>query len=75
MRAEFTVEPFVDGQMGPHVQAAIEAAEASAASVEVGPFGTALTGTPGDVLDAVDRVVRAAMDAGAVRVTLQVSRD
>lgn len=73
MRAEFTVEPFVDGDPGPHVRAAIAAAEASGAAVEVGPFGTSVEGEDALVLGAVDAITRAAMAAGATRVTLQVS--
>jgi uncharacterized protein YqgV (UPF0045/DUF77 family) len=75
MRAEFTVEPFVDGKPGPHVQAAIAAAEASGANVAVGPFGTAVQGDPDLVLAAVDAVLRASTEAGATRVTLQLSTD
>lgn len=75
MRAEFTVEPFIDGHPGPHVQAAITAAEASGASVSVGPFGTAAEGDASTVLAAVDAALRAAVDAGATRVTVQLSSD
>ena len=75
MRAEFTVEPFVDGHPGPHVQAAIAAAEASGARVEIGPFGTAIAGDDDIVLHAVDAVLRAGTAAGASRVTLQVTTD
>jgi uncharacterized protein YqgV (UPF0045/DUF77 family) len=73
MHAEFTVEPFVEGQPGPHVQAAISAAQASGAAVEVGPFGTSVEGDEETVLGAVDALLRAAVSAGANRVTLQVS--
>lgn len=75
MRAEFTVEPFVEGQPGPHVRAAIDAAMASQATVDVGPFGTSVSGAPETVLDAVDAIMRAAVGAGASRVTLQLSDD
>ena len=75
---EFTVEPFVDGDPGPHVQAALAAAEGaarrSALRVEFGPFGTAVSGDDPAVLDAVDAVVRSAVAAGATRVSLQVAR-
>jgi uncharacterized protein YqgV (UPF0045/DUF77 family) len=75
---EFTVEPFVDGDPGPHVRAALAAAEDAAARaglrVEFGPFGTAVAGDDTAVLDAVDAVVRSAVAAGATRVSLQVAR-
>ncbi len=73
MRAEFTVEPFVDGDPGPHVRAAITAAEATGAAVDVGPLGTTVEGEASVVLDAVDAITRAAMAAGATRLTLQIS--
>jgi len=74
MRAEFTVEPFEPGHPGAHVQAAIDAAVASGADVEVGPFGTTVEGTDPTVLDAVDALVRAAVGAGASRVTLRLEQ-
>ena len=70
---EFTVEPFVEAHPGPHVQAAVDAAEALGLTVEFGPFGTTLTGPDDVVVDAVDQVVRAALGAGATRVALQVT--
>ena len=42
LTVEFTVEPFVAGEPGPHVQAAIEAARRSGLAVDVGPFGTSV---------------------------------
>ena len=72
---EFTVEPFTEGNPGPHVQAAVGAAEARGLSVEFGPFGTAVRGEESAVLDAVDPIVRAAIGAGATRVSLQVTSE
>lgn len=71
--AEFTIEPFVEGEPGPHVRAAIDVAEAAGLVVEVGPFGTSVEGGSAAVLDAVDAVVRAAVDHGATRVSLQLT--
>ena len=73
MRAEFTVEPFVDGNPGPHVAAAIEAATAAGAQVSVGPFARENAGSAAVVLSALDALMRAAMDAGATRVTIQLN--
>ena len=70
---EFTIEPFVEGEPGPHVRAAVEAAEQSGVTVDFGPFGT--TGGDDAVLTAVDRLLRAATGAGATRVSLQVIRE
>ena len=70
-RAEFTVEPFEEGNPGPHVQAAIAAAAPLVA--EIGPFGTSIEGQIHEVLAAAERVVLAAMKAGASRVSLNVT--
>jgi uncharacterized protein YqgV (UPF0045/DUF77 family) len=72
--AEFTIEPFVEGEPGPHVRAAVEAAERSGVTVDFGPFGTTVSGDDEAVLTAVDRLLRAATGAGATRVSLQVIR-
>ena len=74
LTVEFTIEPFVDGAPGPHVRAAVEAAERSGLAVDFGPFGTVVTGDDEAVLAAVDRILRAAVAAGATRVSLQVAR-
>ena len=71
--AEFTIEPFVEGDPGPHVSAAVAVAEAAGLAVDVGPFGTSVEGGTADVLDAVDAVVRAAVANGATRVSLQLT--
>jgi uncharacterized protein YqgV (UPF0045/DUF77 family) len=73
--AEFTIEPFVEGEPGPHVRAAVEAAERSGVTVDFGPFGTTVSGDDEAVLTAVDRLLRAATGAGATRVSLQVARE
>jgi uncharacterized protein YqgV (UPF0045/DUF77 family) len=72
--AELTVEPFVEGDPGPHVVAAWEAAGAAGLEVEHGPFGSAVSGDDDVVLAAVDAMVRAAVAAGATRVAVQVGR-
>lgn len=71
---EFTIEPFVEGEPGPHVRAAVDAAEQSGLVVDFGPFGTTVSGDDGAVLDAVDGILRAATAAGATRVSLQLAR-
>jgi uncharacterized protein YqgV (UPF0045/DUF77 family) len=74
LNVEFTVEPFVEGEPGPHVRAAVDAARRSGLAVDVGPFGTTVSGDDDSVLRAVDAVVRAAVGAVATRVSLQVTR-
>jgi uncharacterized protein YqgV (UPF0045/DUF77 family) len=72
---EFTVEPFVQGAPGPHVTAALDAAQASGLAVDFGPFGTTVTGPDDDVLVTLETVVRRALAAGATRVSVQVHRE
>jgi uncharacterized protein YqgV (UPF0045/DUF77 family) len=74
LQAEFTIEPFVEGSPGPHVRAAVEAAQAAGLRVEFGPFGTAMSGDDEMVLSTIDAVLRAAIGAGATRVSLQLAR-
>ena len=74
LRVEFTVEPFVEGSPGPHVEAAVAAAANHGLEVDFGPFGSSAEGDDPVVLAAIDGVVRAALEAGATRCTFQVSR-
>jgi uncharacterized protein YqgV (UPF0045/DUF77 family) len=74
LRIEFTVEPFHDGAPGPHVRAAVEAAHSYGLAVDFGPFGSSVEGDDDQVLAAADAVTRAAMGAGATRVSMQVTR-
>ncbi|HEX9993467.1 MAG TPA: thiamine-binding protein [Acidimicrobiales bacterium] len=71
---EFLVEPFVEGAPGPHVRAAVEAAEQAGLAVELGPFASVATGPVDTVADAVARLLREAFRSGATRVQLQVDR-
>jgi uncharacterized protein YqgV (UPF0045/DUF77 family) len=75
--AEFTIQPFTEGRMEPHVEAGVHAARASGLAVEVGPFGTGLAGSRTDVLRALSQVMNAAIDAGArsIQIDLQVATE
>ena len=74
LRVEFTVEPFVEGSPGPHVDAALAAARGQGLEVDFGPFGSTIEGDDATVLAAIDAIVRAAVGAGATRVSVQASR-
>jgi uncharacterized protein YqgV (UPF0045/DUF77 family) len=71
--AEFLVEPFREGALGPHVTAALDTIEAAGLTVDVGPFGSQFAGEVEGVLAAMAAALRAALDAGASRVNLNVS--
>lgn len=71
---EFTIEPFHEGNPGPHVRAAVEAAEALGATVEFGPFGSSCT-VPAELVGAVSgAIVQAAVAHGATHVSLHVEQ-
>lgn len=72
---EFTIEPFVEGRPGPHVTAAIAAAEARGLDVEVGPFGSSVVVDLAEVGSVIGAISDAAMANGATHVSVHVARD
>lgn len=74
LRVEFTVEPFREGQPGPHVSAAVDAFENAGLAVDFGPFGSTVQGDDDVVLGAVALMIEAAVSAGASRVAIQVEK-
>ncbi len=65
VRVEFTVEPFREGRLGAHVDAALRSLRDDGFEAEVGPFGNAVEGDAGPLLAAVARAAAASFDAGA----------
>jgi uncharacterized protein YqgV (UPF0045/DUF77 family) len=74
VRADFTIEPFVDGAPGPHVDAGLEAVRAAGLVPDVGPFGTTIEGDAAAVHAALGPMLDAAVAAGASRVSIQINR-
>ncbi len=74
LQLEFTVEPFVEGIPGPHVTAAVTAAEAVGANVEFGPFGSTCTAPADSMPQVIAELVRAAFSNGATHVTMHVAQ-
>ncbi len=72
VRAEFVIEPFVEGSPGPHVKAALEACRDLGFEPDVGAFANTIDGPFGEVLPAVDALVRAAYDQGATAVQVRI---
>ena len=68
--AEVLIEPFTEGELGPHVQNAIESLEAAGFEVTVGPFGNQIVGDHHAVVTAIGDAVESAIDSGARRVTV-----
>jgi len=73
-RAEFMVEPFVEGSLGPPVVAAVDAVTDHGFAPSIDAFGTTIEGDADRVVAALADMLHAAMDAGATRVTVQVER-
>lgn len=71
---EFTVEPFVEGQPGPHVIKAVAAVEQHGISVDFGPFGSTFTAAEDVMPSVVADIMRAAYANGATFVSLSVAR-
>ncbi len=74
-RVEFTIEPFVEGQPGPHVTETIAAVQALGVAVEVGPFGSGCSTDPDGVADVVTAIVTTAFAHGASHVNIDVAGD
>ncbi len=70
VRVDFTVEPFVEGRLGPHVEAALHVLREAGHAPDVGPFGNAVEGDAARLLPAVARALAASFDAGASGVSL-----
>lgn len=71
-RAEFTVEPFVDGNPGPHVQAAIDVVSGAGLTPVIGPFATTFEANAEEAAEVIAAMLKAASAAGADRVSLNV---
>lgn len=71
---EFTIEPFHDGQPGPHVLAAVAAAEAAGVSVDFGPFGSTCIVDREHLATVSGAVIDAAFAHGATHVSLHVAQ-
>ena len=71
---EFTIEPFVEGHPGPHVTAAVAAAEAFGVTVEFGPFGSSCNVSQEQVADVSGAIVAQAFANGATHVSLHAER-
>ena len=67
------MEPFQEGLPGPHVQAALDAVTADGLILDVGPFGSSFESDATVAARTVARLVEAAFQAGATRLSCQVS--
>ncbi|ASU80097.1 hypothetical protein CDG81_19570 [Actinopolyspora erythraea] len=76
LRAEFTTEPFEgEGEPPTHAAVARDALREAGLEPEFGPLGTAISGDRETVLPALSAVLEQTLEAGADRITMQVSVD
>lgn len=73
IRAEFTTEPFVVGSIPKHAEAAETEAQRHGLTTDFGPFGTSASGERELVMNAIPDILNAAIEAGAKRITLQIT--
>ncbi len=74
-RVEFTVEPFVEGQPGPHVTASVDAVSALGVEVDMGPFGSSCTVDDDRIGEIIGAIVQAAVVHGASHVNVDITRE
>jgi len=70
---EFTVEPFIDGDLPGHASAAVDALRDLGLSVEVGPFGSSFVVAAEMLGSAVAALASAAYANGATHVIIHTS--
>ena len=75
LELEFTIEPFVEGQPGPHVLAAVAAVEALGASVDFGPFGSTCRADDVTMPGVVAAIVAEAFGHGATHLSLHLTAE
>lgn len=74
LELEFTIEPFVASQPGPHVLAAHDACTAAGLELEPGPFGSRASGPSEQVLGVLETLIRASLSEGGSRISMQIRR-
>jgi len=72
VRAEFLVEPFVEGAPGAHVSAAVEACRGLGLEPDLGPFATTISGPVATVTAAIQAMSHAALAHGATAVQVRL---
>jgi len=73
IKVEFSIYPFVEGEVPPsHVQAAIEALTKAGLKVDVGPLSSSVAGESEPVLEALRHAQLAAISAGAQKFVVMI---
>lgn len=75
LTVEFTIEPFVEGDPGVHVTAAVATVEAHGVAVDFGPFGSLFRVDQAQLPTVIADLLRVAYGNGATFVSISVSQD
>ena len=75
LTVEFTIEPFIEGDPGVHVTAAVAAVEAHGVAVDFGPFGSLFSVEQTLLPIVIADLLRVAYGNGATFVSISVSQD
>lgn len=75
LAVEFLIEPFTEGEPGPHVSAALAAFAARGIEVEMGPFASTAEGPIEVLTQAMAEAFKAAIEAGATSVRVQLATE
>ena len=73
-RIEVLVEPFKEGDPGPHVLAVVAALEEAGLTVDMGPFATIAEGDLDTLVESVGHITHVALEAGASSLQTRLER-
>ncbi|MCY3562460.1 MAG: hypothetical protein F4Z79_00300 [Acidimicrobiia bacterium] len=73
-RLEFLVEPFEEGNPGPHVLGSQKILQSHGLEMTMGPFGNTVDGDYETITSALPRVLRSAFQKGASRISITLTK-
>ena len=73
-RLEFLIEPFTEGNPGPHVLSSLETLRSSGLQVVLGPFGNMVEGDYETVTSLLPMFLKTALEGGASRILISLTK-
>ena len=73
-RLEFLIEPFMEGNPGPHVLSSLEVLRNAGMEVVLGPFGNTAEGEEETLTSLLPMIVQSAFEKGASRILLNLTK-
>ena len=74
-RLEFLVEPFVEGNPGPHVLGSQEILQRHGLEMTLGPFGNTVEGDYETITSVLPTMLKSAFEKGASRISITLTKD